>query len=86
MPEQLTPDDLDRIFIRVQSDDSAAFSNVSIKEASDLQFDTWAKTRMQIKGSDTLWNAEERADFCNRLYQQGELAVIKKEAMDKLGL
>lgn len=77
--EPVTVDDLDRIFIRAQDDDSAAWKTVSAREATDLQFDTWAKSRMQIQGDDLPWTLEERADFCNGLWQAGALHMLKKD-------
>jgi len=76
--EIVTIDDLDRIFIRAKADDSERYVNLSVKEASDLQFDTWAKSRVQIQGEDEPWGLAERADFCNRLWQNGELVMLKK--------
>jgi hypothetical protein len=79
VPEEvLTIDDLDRVYIRCQKDDSAEFGSVNCKEATDLQFDTWAKSRMTITGDDGPWSLEERATFCNQLYQAGELVILKK--------
>lgn len=82
MPEEqgetLTKDDLHRVFIRVQDDDSMRWMSVSCKEASDLQFDTWARSRRPIQGPESPWSPEERADFCNQLYQAGALTILKK--------
>ena len=78
--EIVTIDDLDRIFIRAKAGDSERYVSVSVKEASDLQFDTWAKSRVEIQGEDEPWGLEERADFCNRLWQNGELVMLKKES------
>jgi len=81
MPEQeretLTKNDLNRVFIRVQ-DALGRWANISCHEATDNQFDTWARSRMQIQGGFGPWSPEERADFCNQLYQAGSLAVLKK--------
>lgn len=77
MNEQLTADDLDRVFIRAQNE-QREWKTVSAREATDQQFDTWAKSRMPIQGDDAPWSLTERADFCNQLYQQGELVVLKK--------
>lgn len=76
--ETLTVQDLNRVYIRVQKDDSSEWVNVNCLEASDLQFDTWAKSRMPIQGDDNPWSMEERADFCNQLYQTGALTILKK--------
>ncbi len=78
--ETVTVDDLDRIFIRVQDDDSAQWLTINAKEASDIQFNTWAKSRMQIQSGDMPWSLEERADFCNLLWQANALAMLKKDA------
>ena len=76
MRETLTPEDLDRIFIRAQ-DEHGKWSTISVKEATDRQFDTWAKSRLQIQGEDEPWGLEERADFCNQLWQAGALTMLK---------
>ena len=81
MPEQekevLTKNDLNRVFIRVQ-DEERHWDNISCDKATDKQFSTWAQTRRIILGPDYAWSPEERADFCNQLYQSGELVVLKK--------
>lgn len=77
--ETLTVDDLSRVYIRVQKDDSAEFENVSCFPATDLQFDVWAKSRMAIEGEGP-WSMEERAVFCDQLYQAGMLHILKKDA------
>ena len=75
--ETLTKDDLTRVFIRVQ-DDRGRYVNVSCKEATDAQFDTWARSRMPVLGGVGPWSPEERADFCNQLYQVDALHILKK--------
>ena len=77
--ETLTKDDLHRVYIRVQEDDSQRWISISAKEASDCQFDAWARSRMQILGGSGPWSPEERADFCNQLYQAGVLCILKKD-------
>src|SRR5256885_1480383 len=64
--ETVTPDDLDRIFIRAQTPEGRWVS-IDVKSCSDAQFDTWAKSRLPIQGEDAPWGLEERADFCNTL-------------------
>lgn len=78
---QLTTDDLDLIFIRAQDDDSAQWRSISAKEASDLQFDTWAKSRIAIQGEDAPWTPDERANFCNMLWQADALVMLKREVV-----
>ena len=77
MDEVLTSEDLNRVFIRAQQDDGKWVS-IHAGEATDTQFDTWARTRMAIEGTEGPWSLAERADFCNQLYQQGALHVLKK--------
>ena len=81
MPEEretVTPDDLDRIFIRAQ-DEQGHWKSISVKEATDAQFDMWARSRMPIVGPSDPWPPEERADFCNQLWQAGALHMLKKD-------
>src|SRR5205807_9079822 len=75
--ETLTKNDLNRVFIRTQ-DDKGEYVNISCHEATDKQFDIWARSRMEIQGSDGPWSPEERADFCNQLYQAVALSILKK--------
>ena len=76
--ETLTKDDLDRIFIRAE-DEQGCWSSISVKDATDKQFDVWAKSRMPIQGEDESWGLAERADFCNMLWQAGALHIIKRD-------
>lgn len=82
MKKQLTSEDLDLIFLRAQ-DEVGKWKSISAKEASDLQFDTWAKTRMPIQGEDAPWTPAERADFCNALWQAGGLHMLKRDGEDE---
>jgi len=75
--ETVTKNDLNRVFIRVQ-DALGRYANISCHEATDEQFDAWARSRMQIQGNNAPWNPEERAEFCNQLYQAGALVILKK--------
>lgn len=77
--ETLTAEDMDRVFIRAQ-DSNSKWITVSVKDALDTQFAAWAKTRMEIQGDDGPWSMNERAGFCNQLYQAGALSIIKKDA------
>ena len=76
--ETLTSEDLDRVFLRAQ-DDQGKWVSISAREATDKQFDTWAKSRMPIQGEDAPWSPVERADFCNTLWQAGALHILKKD-------
>jgi hypothetical protein len=76
--ETLTKDDLNRIFIRAQ-DERGKWDSISIEEATDKQFQEWANSRMTIVGEDMAWPPEERADFCDRLWQDNALTILKKE-------
>lgn len=75
--ETLTPDDLNRVYFRAQ-DDQGHWQNVSADEASDKQFDIWAKSHIPIEGDDAPWSSNERAHFCNMLWQAGALHILKK--------
>lgn len=77
--EILTPEDLKRVFIRAQ-DEAGKWKSIDCYEATDTQFDTWAKTRIEIQGDDNPWSLNERVDFCDHLYQMGAVHVIKKGA------
>ncbi len=77
--DMVTVDDLERVFFRAQADDSARWVNVSAKEASNRQFDAWAKSRIEIQGDDAPWELSERADFCNMLWQSDALVMLKKD-------
>lgn len=79
MPEEtLTTDDLKRVFIRAQTKDGK-WASIHCAEATDLQFDTWAHSRIEIQGGHDAWSMRERADFCNMLYQSGMLHILKKD-------
>ena len=76
--ETLTSDDLDRVFIRAQ-DDHGKWQSISVKDATDTQFRVWASSRMTIAEDDgSPWTLEERAQFCDFLWQRGELHILKK--------
>lgn len=77
--ETLTVDDLNRVYIRAQKDDGSGYENIHVGEASDKQFDTWAKSRIRIEGAPGPWSMEERARFCDMLYQAGGLHILKKD-------
>jgi len=40
---------------------------VNAKDATNEQFDMWAKTLMVIHGENKPWSMEERANFCSYL-------------------
>ncbi len=82
MKRQLTSEDLDLIFLRAQDDDSAEWHSISAQEATNLQFDTWAKTRIEIQGEDAPWSPDERANFCNMLWQADALVMLKRDVDD----
>lgn len=83
VPETITVDDLWRVYIRAQ-DEEGRWKSVSIEEATDAQFHAWARTRAVLQGiaSDEPWSPEERADFCDFLYQHEALTVLKGERSD----
>jgi hypothetical protein len=76
--ETLTADDLDRVCFRAE-DEHGHWESISAKEATDKQFDTWAKSRIPIQGEDKPWSPVERADFCNMLWQVDSLVILKKD-------
>ena len=80
MPETISIDDLDLIFIRAQ-DESGRWASVSIRDATDKQMTTWAKSRVEVQGMDSHWTLEEKADFCNFLHQQSPLAMLRRKAL-----
>lgn len=80
--ETVTVDDLYRIFIRAQ-DEQGHWHSISVKDATDKQFDTWAKSRLPIQGEDAPWSPVERADFCNTLWQAGALHMLKKDVEER---
>lgn len=82
MKKQLTSEDLDLIFLRAQ-DEAGKWKSVSAKDATDTQFDTWAKTRMPIQGEDAPWPPAERADFCDALWQTDGLVMLKRNVDDE---
>jgi hypothetical protein len=77
MPDPITPTDLDLVYIRVQ-DETGHWVSIHAGEATDQQFSEWAKTCIEIQGEDAPWGPVERADFCDRLYQAGELHILKR--------
>jgi len=77
MPDPITPTELDLVYIRAQ-DEEGHWVSIHAGEATDQQFSEWAKTRIEIQGEETPWSPVERADFCDRLYQAGELHILKK--------
>lgn len=79
-PEEITPDDLRYIFIRAQNE-AGRWENVSIAEATDAQFWTWASSKMTIQGNEgEPWSQQERLDFCNQVHKHiHPLAMVKRE-------
>jgi hypothetical protein len=73
----ITIEDLDLIFFRAQDADGR-WGNVSVKDATDTQFDTWAKSRKPVVGEDGPWSLVERAQFCDGLWQAGALSMLKR--------
>ncbi len=64
--KDLTPDDLSRIYFRTQESEGYYF-NQNARDATNKQFDAWARSRMHITGNDDPWSLPERAIFCNAL-------------------
>lgn len=82
-PEALTIENLDRIVIRVQSNDLTGWTTISARDASDMQFEVWAQSRLDVRGSDGSWSLEERADFCDVLWRDGHLNLMDKDAIEE---
>jgi hypothetical protein len=74
-----TAEDLERVYFRAP-DANGIWGNVSAADATDTQFDRWARERAHVVGSDTTWSIEDRIRFCRRLYADDALVVITKEA------
>ena len=81
MKRQLTSEDLDLVFLRAQ-DEERHWKSISAKEATNLQFDIWAKSRIEIQGEDAPWSPDERANFCNMLWQADALVILKRDVDD----
>jgi len=79
IPDPITVNDLARVFIRAQ-DSAGLWESIDVQVCTDEQFDTWARTRIEIKGDATPWSLAERADFCDRLYMLGGLHILKKNS------
>lgn len=75
-PAPLHVEDLCRVYIRTRDGQT-----LNCEECSDEQFDTWARSRMEIRGKPGPWNLEERVYFCDRLYRVGVLHMLKKGAL-----
>lgn len=71
-------DDLKRIFFRAQTLDGHWVS-IDAASASDAQFDTWIRTRIEVQGNSDPWDLTERLDVCNQLWQSGTLHILKKD-------
>jgi len=76
--ETLTVADLTRVFFRTQGKDGK-WVNTDCLECTDQQFDQWARSRIPIPvQSEDAWPMNERARFCDWLWQQGALVLLKK--------
>lgn len=78
MRDHLTAEDLDRVLFRAQDEDGR-WVNVSAKVATDQQFHKWATGRAIFEGENGQWKPEDRAGFCDVLYQHGRIHLLKKE-------
>lgn len=72
----LIEEDLNRIFLDVKGEDGY-WINVSAKDATDLQFDTWIRHRI-IAGPSVAWGLSERRDVCDMLWQDSRIAMRPK--------
>ena len=72
----LTVADLARVWFHAASPDGG-WETVSADQASDEQFDAWARSRSEI-GGDTAdpWSLGERAEFCSLLRLDGRLVLL----------
>lgn len=70
---------LNDVYIRTKLEDGS-WGNVSLMEATDKQFDMWAKGRVEIqdpRGEGMAWPTSERRDFCEWVEEHhGPLARI----------
>lgn len=84
-PESITVDDLWRVYIRAQ-DEAGRWHSISVEKATDKQFDVWVRSKANIPADaqwDTEgWPPEHRAWFCDFLYQEDALSIIKGERAD----
>jgi hypothetical protein len=84
MPEQLTVADLDRVLFTLKNpEDKDNRIAVSAKDATPQQFHKWATGRVLDEDSNEQWTPEDRAEFCNVLYQHGRIGLIKKEEVSR---
>lgn len=74
----VTIDDLRHIYIRAQMADGR-HGTVNCAEASDRQFDAWARARLAGIGAEMPWPLEQRAIFCNFLGRIGRLSTLNEE-------
>jgi hypothetical protein len=81
MEGTLTVDDLERVYFRAQ-EASGKWASINAKEATDHQFDTWIRTRIQVQGDNEDWPLEERAGVCTVLWQGDALHMLRKDVED----
>lgn len=74
LPPVITESDLSRVMI-VYYDRQKRPHRVTASEATDTQFDAWARTRMFVGGYAGPWSMEERAEFCQVLHRVGRLTL-----------
>ena len=76
-PTEITADSLARIYIRAQ-DEAGHWGNVNLKEATDAQFDAWARSKITIEGEGD-WSEKERVDFANFINTKVQQLVMVPE-------
>ena len=64
----ITEETLARIYIPAHDAASGAWGSVSVAEASDAQFDAWARSCLNISDDNRVWTTQERIDVCS-VYQ-----------------
>lgn len=62
----LTEDDLSNVYFRAR-DENGQWFNQNAKDATDSQFDIWAKSHIEIIGNDGNWSLDDRRAFCDML-------------------
>lgn len=70
--EKITLDDLDRIYVVIESDDGPDRINLTVAQMSDRQFRTWIKAKADLAGVRMI-NPIGRIGFETRVYMLNRL-------------
>jgi hypothetical protein len=77
--EQVTIDDLERIYFRAQ-DEAGKWKSVNAREATDAQFEAWITTRINIfSDPDDPWTPEARVNVLRIVQEQQVIYMLKKD-------